>query len=81
MRMTGSWQPIWLQIQVRWSSNSRLLREFQSIFDLNAKVAPVTFARCRAWVSYGLVLSFPVSISVKVAVMLAGSEAAYCWTA
>ncbi len=43
LRMTGIWQPIWLQIPVRWSSNFRLLREFQSIFDLNAKIPDGAF--------------------------------------
>ena len=49
MRMTGNWQPIWLQIQVRWSSNFRLLREFQSIFDLNAKVPDSAFQLGVSW--------------------------------
>ena len=43
MRMTGIWQPIWLHIPVRSSSNFRLLRELQSIFDLNAKVPNSAF--------------------------------------
>ena len=43
MRMTGNWQPIWLQIPVRSSLNFRLLRELQSILDLNAKVPNSAF--------------------------------------
>ena len=41
--MTGNWQPIQLQIPVRRSSNFCLVREFQSIFDLNAKVPNSAF--------------------------------------